>query len=87
MASACTESHSVTVGAGGGGGGALPPALAALNIKPVLAVDAETGPTGSIGAKQSCYQWPFPIPAAVKVTVKARTGTGPISAQLYSRKK
>ncbi|MGK4002482.1 hypothetical protein WMF31_07660 [Sorangium sp. So ce1036] len=63
------------------------PALAALNLKPVLAVDSDTGPTAAIGAKQSCYQWPFPIPATVKLVVKARTGSGPVAAQAYSRKK
>lgn len=70
-----------------GSGGAMPPALAALNLKPVLAVDSDTGPTAAIGAKQSCYQWPFPLPATVKLVVKARTGTGPVAAQAYSRKK
>lgn len=69
------------------GGGGLPPALAALNLKPMLAVDSETGPSGAIGAKQNCYAWPWPIPAAVKVVVKARTGAGPVAAQVYSRKK
>ncbi|MCC6552155.1 MAG: hypothetical protein IT372_03915 [Polyangiaceae bacterium] len=69
------------------GGAGLPPALAALNIKPMLAVDPDSGPTAAIGAKQACYQWPFPIPAAVRVVVKARTGSGPIAAQVYSRKK
>ncbi|AKT42749.1 hypothetical protein [Chondromyces crocatus] len=67
------------------GGGA--PALAALNIKPLLAVDPDTGPSGAIGAKQSCYSWPWPIPGSVKVTVKARQGGGPVGAQVYSRKK
>jgi hypothetical protein len=70
-----------------GAGGAMPPALAALNLKPVLAVDSDTGPTATIGAKQNCYQWPFPLPATVKLVVKARTGTGPVAAQAYSRKK
>jgi hypothetical protein len=69
------------------GGGALPPGLAALNLKPMLAVDPETGPSGAIGGKQSCYQWVFPVAAAVKVVVKARTGSGPVAAQAYSRKK
>lgn len=68
-------------------GGQPAPALAALNLKPVLAVDSDTGPTAAIGAKQSCYQWPFPIPATVKLVVKARTGSGPVAAQAYSRKK
>jgi hypothetical protein len=69
------------------GGGQVPPALAALSIKPVLAVDSDTGPTAAIGAKQSCYAWPFPIPATAKLVVKARTGSGPVAAQAYSRKK
>ncbi|WP_437965586.1 hypothetical protein WMF04_39025 [Sorangium sp. So ce260] len=63
------------------------PGLAAFNLKPVVAVDSDTGPTAAIGAKQSCYQWPFPIPATVKLVVKARTGSGPVAAQAYSRKK
>ncbi|AUX46358.1 hypothetical protein SOCE26_078640 [Sorangium cellulosum] len=63
------------------------PALAAFNLKPVLAVDSDTGPTAAIGAKQSCYQWPFPLPGTVKLVVKARTGSGPVAAQAYSRKK
>lgn len=63
------------------------PGLAAFNLKPVLAVDSDTGPTAAIGAKQDCYQWPFPIPATVKLVVKARTGSGPVAAQAYSRKK
>jgi hypothetical protein len=69
------------------GGGAVPPALAALNLKPMLAVDPDTGPTAAIGGKQNCYTWPWPVPAAVKVVVKARQGTGPVAAQVYSRKK
>jgi hypothetical protein len=69
------------------GGAGLPPALAALNVKPMLAVDPDSGPTAAIGAKQSCYAWPWPIPASVKVVVKARTGAGPVAAQVFSRKK
>src|SRR5262249_9951247 len=69
------------------GGGTLPPALQALQLKPVLAVDTDAGPTATIGKKQSCYQWAFPIPAAVKIALKARTGSGPVAAQLYKKKK
>jgi hypothetical protein len=69
------------------GGGAVPPALAALNIKPLLMTDTEQGPNGAMGAKQSCYQWAFPIPAAVRVTLKSRTGAGPVAAQVYKKKK
>jgi hypothetical protein len=67
------------------GGGA--PALAAFNLKPVLAVDTETGPQASVNAKQNCYQWAFPVPAAVKLVAKARTGSGPIAVQAYKKKK
>lgn len=68
-------------------GGGMPPALAALNLKPMLAVDPDSGPSAAIGAKQNCYSVPFPIPAAVRVVVKARQGSGPVAAQVYSRKK
>jgi len=63
-------------------GAALPVA-----IKPLLMTDTEAGPNGSMGAKQSCYQWPLPIPAAARVTLKARTGSGPVAAQVYKKKK
>jgi len=69
------------------GGGAMPPALAALNIKPILLTDTEAGPNGSMAAKQACYQWAFPIPAAVRVTMKSRTGSGAMAAQVYKKKK
>ncbi len=68
-------------------GGAVPPALAAFNLKPVLAVDMDTGPQASVSAKQSCYAWAFPVPAAAKLVIRARTGTGPVAAQVYKKKK
>jgi hypothetical protein len=66
---------------------ALPPALAALAAQPTLAVDQETGASASIGPKTSCYAWPFPLPGMVKVSAKARTGTGAIALQVYKKKK
>jgi hypothetical protein len=69
------------------GGGGVPPALAAFNLKPVLAVDTDTGAQAAVSAKQNCYQWTWPIPAAVKLVAKARTGSGPIAAQAYKKKK
>jgi hypothetical protein len=69
------------------GGGGVPPALAALNLKPVLAVDTDQGAQAAVSAKTNCYQWAFPIPAVVKLVAKARTGTGPIAAQAYKKKK
>lgn len=63
------------------------PALAAFNLKPLLQVDTETGPQTAIGAKQACYQWVLPGQAPVKLTVKARSGSGPVAAQAYKKKK
>jgi hypothetical protein len=63
------------------------PALAALNLKPLLQVDTETGPQTAIGAKQACYTWPWPGQAPVKLVVKARTGSGPVAAQAFKKKK
>lgn len=63
------------------------PGLAALNMKPLLQVDTETGPQTAVGAKQSCYQWMLPGQAPVKLVVKARTGSGPVAAQAYKKKK
>ena len=48
---------------------------------------ADTGASAAIGAKQNCYSVAFPIPAPAKVVVKARQGSGPVAAQVYSRKK
>jgi hypothetical protein len=63
------------------------PALAAFNLKPMLAVDNEAGPQASIGAKKACYEWILPGQAPVKLTVKARQGSGPVAAQAYKKKK
>jgi hypothetical protein len=63
----------------------VPPALAQLLSAP-LAVDSDTGAMAAIGAKNNCYKWAWPIPAAAKLVVKARTGTGPVGAQVYRKK-
>jgi hypothetical protein len=67
-------------------GGGIPPALAALAAKPVLQVDSETGVVSAIGAKQNCFKWALPIPAAVKLVLKPRAGSGPVAAQAYKKK-
>ncbi len=67
-------------------GGGIPPALAAMAQAP-LAVDNTAGQSASIGAGNNCYQWPLPIPAAVKLVLKPRSGSGPVAAQVYRRKK
>jgi len=56
---------------------ALPPAL--------LASDQTSGPAASIGAGKNCYKNPFPIAAAVTLSVKATKGSGPAGAQVYSK--
>jgi hypothetical protein len=63
----------------------LPPAIATMLAAP-LAVDMDTGSAASIGTKNNCYKWPFPIPVAVKVVVKSRAGAGPVAAQVYRKK-
>lgn len=63
------------------------PAIAALGIKPVLAVSTDTGTQAAIGAKTACVQWAFPLPAPVHVVLKARNGSGPVAAQVYAKKK
>lgn len=66
-------------------GGLLPPQFPA--IQPQVAVDNTTGTSASINPGKDCYQWVLPVPAAVKLTVKPRTGSGPVAAQVYRRKK
>lgn len=67
--------------------GAVPPAFAALAQNPVLGQDTETGPAASIGGKTACYAWAWPVAGLVKVTATAKSGTGPISVQVYKKKK
>ena len=65
----------------------LPPLLAMYAGKPVLAETSSTSNTAGLSVKNDCYQWPFPLPAAVKVTVRSNQGAGIVAAQLYSKKK
>jgi hypothetical protein len=37
--------------------------------------------------KQGCYQWGFLMPATVKLVLRARTGSGPVSAQAFRKRK
>lgn len=67
--------------------GAMPPALQALAANPTLAQDSEQGPAASIGGKQSCYAWAWPVAGLVKVTATAKTGSGPIGLQVYKKRK
>jgi len=64
----------------------LPPALATMANQPLL-VDTETGDKAAMGAKQACYQWPWPFPLQGKLIVTARAGSGPVAAQVFRKKK
>ena len=66
--------------------GGLPPAIAAMAGNPLLLQDTLTGQATSMGAKKDCYKWAFPAGGPVKLTVKARTGAGPVAAQVYKKK-
>jgi len=62
------------------------PALAQLTAQP-LAVDSDAGPMAAIGAKTACYRSPIPLfPVPARLVVTAVGGSGPIGAQLYSKK-
>jgi len=56
---------------------ALPPA--------VLATDQTSGAAASIAPGKNCYKNPFPVAAAVVLTLKATRGSGPAGAQVYSK--
>ena len=68
-------------------GGLVNPALAGFLKGPPLMIGNGSGVLDTAGGKTNCYTWPMPFPIAVKVNVKARTGAGPVAAQLYGKKK
>jgi hypothetical protein len=74
----------------GAAAGALLPAgmtgMAQMAQSPVL-VSTTPGERVSMGEKQSCYQWAFPLPGTVKLILKSRMGGGPMAAQVYRKKK
>lgn len=61
--------------------GALPPGLAAA----VLAKDADSGPSATIGRGASCFKNPFPFLFPVRVEVMAREGGGPVAIQIFEK--
>lgn len=61
-----------------------PPLLAQFGAVP-MAVDQDQGPRATVGRKDGCYRWEFPLPAPVRVEVTARAGSGPVAVQAYSR--
>lgn len=52
-----------------------------------LLVSTTPGERVSMAEKESCYQWAFPVPGTVKLVLKARAGSGPVSAQVFRKKK
>jgi hypothetical protein len=50
-------------------------------------VSTTPGERVSMAEKQGCFQWGFLVPATVKLVLKARTGGGPVAAQVFRKKK
>jgi hypothetical protein len=69
-------------------GSLLPPAMGnyANMAQTALLVSTTPGERVNMGEKQLCYQ-PPPLPGTVKLVLRARTGAGPIAAQMYRKKK
>ena len=67
----------------------LPPnmmPMASMAQSPLL-VTTVPGERVSMGEKQACYRWGFPlVPATVKLILRARAGSGPIAAQVFKKK-
>ncbi|MFO0588786.1 MAG: hypothetical protein U0441_14645 [Polyangiaceae bacterium] len=61
------------------------PSLQAVTVP--LMTDTTTGPNAVVGPKNDCYHYTLPVPATVRVTLKARAGGGPVAAQVYKKKK
>lgn len=67
------------------GAGIPVPSLQAFTM--ALMTDTTSGPNAVVGPKNDCYHYTLPIPATVRVTLKARAGSGPVAAQVYKKKK
>jgi len=50
-----------------------------------MAQDLKSGPQATVAPSPNCYQYGLPLPAQVKIIVKATTGSGAVGAQLYSK--
>lgn len=48
-----------------------------------FAQDMKTGAQATVAPTPSCYKYAFPLPAQVKIIVKATKGSGAVGAQLY----
>lgn len=52
---------------------------------PVLAEDKSAGATAKLGARGSCFKWPFPFGATVKAVFTAVSGQGIAAGRVYSK--
>jgi hypothetical protein len=52
---------------------------------PAVAQSSTAGANASSSPPKSCYKYPFPVPAAHVVTIKATRGAGAAGAQLYTK--
>jgi hypothetical protein len=70
-------------------GSFLPPTMAGMAgmAQGTVLVSTTPGERINMAEKQSCYQWGFPMPATVKLVLRARSGSGPISAQAFRKRK
>jgi hypothetical protein len=70
-------------------GALLPPSMAGMAgmAQGPLLVSTTPGERVSMPNRQDCYQWAFLVPATVKLVLKARTGSGPLAAQIFRKKK
>jgi hypothetical protein len=50
-----------------------------------MAQDMKTGAQATVAPAPDCYKYALPLPAQVKIIVKATKGSGAVGAQLYSK--
>ena len=48
-----------------------------------MAQDLKTGSQATVAPSPNCYHYALPLPAQVKIIVKATKGSGAVGAQLY----
>ncbi|MBM4359031.1 MAG: hypothetical protein FJ096_13080 [Deltaproteobacteria bacterium] len=65
-------------------GSPVPPLLAMFANTPFVQ-DSDVGPAATVGKGTQCFKNPLPIPGMAIVEVKARTGSGPVALQVYSK--
>jgi hypothetical protein len=51
----------------------------------VLAQSNGTGAYASLGGRNNCYKWPWPVGINAKYVIRATHGQGVIAGQLYSK--